>query len=290
MTAADLLVAAGVNLLWGFNIVAVKLSLAGAGPFTAGVLRQLILFAACGTALRLVPSRMRELLAFSVMFGGLFILLVNLSLVHADNVGALAIAGQLGVPMALALAWAVLGERVSRLKLAGMLLAFGGVGVLLFDPHILDERVGLLLPVAASAIWAAGSLIQRRLKDVPLRTIYAWLGLVGAALLVPFAWVWEWRAGAAAPGFASVGWIAYSALGSTLGGHGGMTWLLQRHSIGTVVPLTLGAPVVGVAVSALWFGTPVTAAMVAGGLVALAGVGLIGVAGARDGQGGTDAR
>src|SRR3546814_2285171 len=42
--------------------------------------------------------------------------------------------------------------------------------------------------------------------------------------------------------------------------------LLQRHPISTVLPLTLGAPVIAVCASSYFFDTPMTPVMIAGGL------------------------
>jgi O-acetylserine/cysteine efflux transporter len=70
-------------------------------------------------------------------------------------------------------------------------------------------------------------------------------------------------------------WIAFSALGSTLIGSGGMAWLLQRHPVTTVIPVTLGAPIIGVVASAVVFGNPLTPVMVLGGTIAIAGVAIV---------------
>src|SRR3546814_20623927 len=71
------------------------------------------------------------------------------------------------------------------------------------------------------------------------------------------------------------GAVAFSAICSTLIGQGGMAWLLQRHPISTVIPLTLAAPAVSVVASALAFQTPVTGMMVLGGVVVLGGVSIV---------------
>ena len=81
--------------------------------------------------------------------------------------------------------------------------------------------------------------------------------------------------GAVAIPAAAFGWIAFSALGSTLIGSGGMAWLLQRHPVTSVIPVTLGAPVIGVVASSIVFGNPLTPVMVLGGTIALAGVAIV---------------
>jgi predicted membrane protein len=130
---------------------------------------------------------MRELIALGLLAGGLFYVIVNLSLSVSTNVSALAIAGQMGAPFALILAVIFLGERIARYRIAGMILAFLGVMTLVFDPHAFDERLGLALTVLGSLVWAICSLIQRRLNGIPVLTIYAWVGVMGTLSLLPVA-------------------------------------------------------------------------------------------------------
>ena len=273
----DLSVALAINLVWGLNIIAVKLSVNLVPPFTAALLRQSLVLIVCLPWLKIVPGRMRDLIALSMVIGGAFFALVNLSLVVTDNVGALAIAGQLGAPFSLILAIIFLGERIGIVRVAGMALAMGGCGLLVFDPSAAKEVPGLLLTVLASLLWATGSLLQRRLVGVSIPTMYAWVGLGGTIILAPLALFFEApvMTGAVAIPTSAFGWIAFSALGSTLIGSGGMAWLLQRHPVTSVIPVTLGAPVIGVVASSIVFGNPLTPVMVLGGTIALAGVAIV---------------
>jgi O-acetylserine/cysteine efflux transporter len=120
-------------------------------------------------------------------------------------------------------------------------------------------------------------LLQRRLVGVGIPTMYAWVGLGGVIVLAPLALYFEPAAmtGAIAVPPIAFLWIAFSALGSTLIGSGGMAWLLQRHPVTTVIPVTLGAPIIGVVASALVFGNPLTPIMVLGGTIAIAGVAIV---------------
>jgi O-acetylserine/cysteine efflux transporter len=275
--ARDLCVALAINIVWGLNIVAVKLSLASVPPFTAALLRQAIILLCCVAFLRIVPGRMRTLIALGVVVGGAFLIFTNLSVSVSTNLGALAIAGQLGAPFSLILAIIFLGERIGFVRVAGIALAMAGCAMLVFDPRVGNESLGLMLTAAASLAWAIGSLLQRQLAGVPVLTIYAWIGLVGVAVLMPFAMVLEPGAldDLTAVPFPALAGLAFSAIGSTLMGHGGMAWLLQRHPVSSVIPLTLGTPVIAVVASSLVFATPITAIMVAGGALALAGVAIV---------------
>src|SRR3546814_1107150 len=64
---------------------------------------------------------------------------------------------------------------------------------------------------------------------------------MGAAVLAPVVLIFEPGAmtGLFAIGPEAFGAVAFSAICSTLIGQGGMAWLLQRHPISTVIPLTL---------------------------------------------------
>ncbi len=279
----DLAAVVAMNVLWGLNTVAVKVSVDAISPMTAAFLRQTIVLLVCATALRIVPGKMRALTALGILSGGAFYLALNLSLAAATNVGALAIAGQLGVPFSLILTIIVCKERIHLPRMLGIALSLLGVGVLVFDPAIVNERLGLALTVLASLLWAICSLIQRSLIGVRVLTIYAWIGLWGAITLGLAAWAIEPAAMAAIPDIPlhTLTWVGFSAIGSTVMAHGAMSWLLQRHSVGVVTPLTLAAPVISVFTASLYFNTPVTAIMVFGGALAMLGVAIVTIRTAR---------
>ncbi len=273
----DVMVAIAMNVMWGLNLIAVKMGVDLIEPLTAAWLRQVMVLVICLPALRLIDGKMRELVALGVLSGAAFYIVVNISMAVSTNVSALAIAGQLGAPFSLILAIIFLGERVHKYRIAGMGLAFTGVVMLVFDPHAIDERLGLGLTAVASMFWAICSLIQRRLVGVPVLTIYAWVGLMGTLILGPIALIAEPEAFARIPHLplSTFGWVLFSALGSTVIGQGAMSILLQRHPVSTVVPLTLPTPVISVIAASFWFGTRLTPVMIAGGVVVLMGVAIV---------------
>jgi O-acetylserine/cysteine efflux transporter len=274
---SDLLAAFGINIIWGTNLIAVKMAVAAIAPFTAGFLRHFIVLLVCLPFLRIVPGRMVALLSLGLIAGAVAMVLLNLSMVVSENLAALAIAGQLGVPFALILAVIFLGERIALPRLLGICFTFAGVVLLVFDPAAAREIPGLLLTALASLCWAIGSLIQRRLAGVPVLTIYAWIGLTGSVVLAPIMVIAEPAAVTALPQLPlrDFGWVVYSAVGATVIGHGGLAWLLQRHPISAIVPLTLVAPVVAIISSTLFFGTVLTPVMIIGAMIVMAGVAII---------------
>lgn len=281
----DFAVVVTMNVLWGLNIIAVKMAVSEIAPMTAGFLRQAIVFLVCASWLRFIPGRTGTLALLGLLSGGVFYLIINLSLSVATNIGALAIAGQLGVPFSLLLAIVVFRERIHWPRMLGIGLSIFGVVLLVFDPAAAREGVGIALTALASFVWAITSLIQRRLVGVPVLTIYAWVGLMGTMVMAVVAWVTEPAAMRAIPDLPlrTIGWVAFSAIGSTVIGQGSMSWLLQRHSVSVVTPMTLAAPIISVFAAAYYFGNPLTLLMLAGGGVAMLGVAIVTIRTARVG-------
>jgi O-acetylserine/cysteine efflux transporter len=266
-----------IDLIWAFNIVAIKLAIDDAGPLTAVMLRYTIVLVACLPWLRWLPGRMGTVLVTGFVAGALFMGLGGLSFALADNVSALAIAGQLGVPFSLLLAVLIFKERIRWPRITAVILCFLGVAVMGFDPAIAHESIALWLTVAASLAWAGGNLLFRQLKGINVLTIHAWLALVTIPIIALAALIFEPANLAAIPDLklSTWGWLLYSGLGASLLGHGGMSWLFQRYPVSTVSPLTLPTPLMSVGVAVWVFGTPITAQMVVGGILTLIGVAII---------------
>jgi len=275
--ASELGLAMVVNIAFALNIVAMKVVVGATAPLLSVALRMGVVFLLCLPWFRRVPGKTLALAAYGALNGGLFLLVLNLALDMATNVGALAIAGQLSVPFSLLLGAMVFRERLSPMRLGGVALAFGGVVLLVFDPAITGEIPAVLVMAAAALLWAGGTLVQRRLAGVSALNTQAWNGLMGAILLAPFAIGLEGKAIARLPqvGWSVIGWFAFSCIGATVIGQGALAWLLQRHPISTVMPLVLASPVMATLFASLYFATPITPLMILGGLIALAGVAII---------------
>lgn len=266
-----------IDVVWGFNVVAVKEGVMSAGPMTAVLLRYVVATIVCLPFIRWLPGRMPLILAAGFIAGALFMSLGALSFALADNLSALSIVGQLGVPFSLILAVFFMGETIRWPRATAIALCFLGVVVMGFDPAIAHERVGILLTAAASLCWAIGNLLFRRLQGVPVLVIHGWLGLVSIPVMLALAWNFEPQRLANIPNLplATWGWIAYSGIMSSLVGHGGMTWLFQRYPVAVVSPLTLPTPLIAVLIAIAVYDTPITGQMLAGGLLTLVGVAII---------------
>ncbi len=266
-----------IDLLWAFNIVAIKESVLAMPPLLAVGLRYGIVLLVCATSLRIVEGRMRLVILTAFVTGALQFGLGGYSYQIATNLSALAIAGQLGVPLSLILAILIDGERIAWKRAVGILLAISGVTLLVFDPRIVDERLGILLTFGASLCWASGNLLFRRLTGIPVLTLYGWQAVVSLPVLLIASALFEPGGIAGLPQvpLTAFGWVLYSAIAASLVGHAGMSWLVQRYPVTLITPFTLPTPLLAVAFATLVYGTPVTPIMLLGGLLTLIGVAII---------------
>lgn len=266
-----------IDVVWGFNVVAVKEGVMSAGPMTAVLLRYCVATTVCLPFIRWLPGRMRLILLTGFIAGALFMSLGALSFALAENLSALSIVGQLGVPFSLILAVLFMNEKIRWPRITAIAICFLGAVVMSFDPAIADERAAILLTLGATMCWAIGNLLFRQLPGVPVLTIHGWLGLVSIPVMLVLAWQFEPARLAAIPDLPLLawGWIAYSGIMSSIVGHGGMTWLFQRYPVAVVSPLTLPTPLISVAIAIAVYDTPITGQMLVGGLLTLLGVAII---------------
>jgi O-acetylserine/cysteine efflux transporter len=263
-----------INLAWGFNIVPTRWALEEMPPFAAAALRFALVGLACLPWLKIVPGQGKMILAASLASGVMMFSLNNIAFATAHNVSALAIAGQLGVPFSLIMAVLFLGERISWPRIIGILLAFAGVAWFSFDPRAFADIMPLVLVAGASFFYALGTIFLRQLKDVHVLTIQAWVAVIAVPPLLLLSLVFEPGAIQALPEASTKAWLSvvFSGIASSIIGHAGLAWLLQRYSISLISPLTLIAPLLGVMFGVLVLNTPLSAKMIQGGIVTLIGV------------------
>lgn len=266
-----------INVAWGFNIVPVKLALNELAPLAAGSVRFFFLLLLCLPAMRWVRGRMHQIAAIGLIMGALQFSVMNVAFSMAKNMSGLAIAGQLAVPFTVILAIALLGERIRWVRALGIVLAFTGVAYLSFDPHMFDERLPLGLACLAAFSGALGTVMLRNLQGVSPLNLQAWVALISMVPMALLSMIYE-------PGvlanpqdipLKAYGYLLFAAAFSSVVGHAGLAWLLQRYPVTAVTPYTLLSPLVGVISSVVFLGSVLTMQMVIGALITLAGVAIL---------------
>jgi drug/metabolite transporter (DMT)-like permease len=269
-----------VQVLFGGLAVASKAVLPHVGPLALALCRlvvaTLVLFALERAVVRSKLPPWRDLALFAgfallgvVLNQGLFLAgVARTSATHAILLIATIPAFTLLVAVALR------QERTTPLKVAGLVVSFGGVAFLVLGTQGGESSlVGDLLVAANSLSYSTYLVVSRpALKRYDPLTLIAWVFLLGA---VEMALVATPQLLAADWGALDTGaWLAfgYILLGATVASYGLNTWVLRYASASRVASFVYLQPLVGVLLAVVIRGEPFTARVAFAGLLILAGV------------------
>ncbi len=186
--------------IWSANFVVVKAAIGELGPFTFTSLRYVVAALTLLAILRWRTGSLRwpagygrQLFAMGALGFGAYQLLWSLGLTQITAGDSALLIAASPVFTAL-LAGAVGMDRLTTPKLAGALIAFTGVAVVIAGGHELSlgaSLVGDLLTLGAAGLWAvyttAGARILRTVDPLSATT---WTVVAGAIVLAPFG-LWE---------------------------------------------------------------------------------------------------
>ena len=274
MKTRDIFFALLVAAVWGFNFLAAKWAVEDFSPMFANSIRFTAVFFLLLPFLRLVPGKMRPLIATAITLGVVHFGLIFLGMSYSDGVGSVSIASQLNVPFSTILAVIILKETIGWPRIFGITISFVGVLFLGFDPVIFSYWEGVSIIILAAFFYAVAAIMMRHLKEVPAVTVQAWValaGMVGSALVSLALENGQLEALEAA---SMRGWLAvlYTAVGSSIVGHAGANYLFRKYEISVVSPYFLTMPFFSVAAGVLMMGETVGWQMYVGGGLTIAGV------------------
>ncbi|MGF1606230.1 MAG: DMT family transporter [Rhodothalassiaceae bacterium] len=266
-----------ITLIWGLNFIAIRYAVAELPPMTTNALRFAMVLAVLLPFLKPVRGRMGRLILTAVMLGVVHFGLVFTGMAVAEDLAPVIVAAQANVPFATLIAVVILGERIGPWRTAGIVLSFAGVLMMGLTPDTFEDPRALLIILASALAYAVVANLMRGLIGMSAFTVQAWVALMavpGCLLLsivteqqqierIAAASVWAW------------GSIAYSALLSTILGHGGMTWLLQRHPVTVIAPYLLLMPVFALLGAILIEDERLVALEWVGAATTLCGIGII---------------
>jgi drug/metabolite transporter (DMT)-like permease len=178
------------------------------------------------------------------------------------------------VPLWIVLLRTLTGDRPPRAALAGVVVGFGGL-VLLVRPSGGAPLWSLLLVVGSSATWAVGAFLSGRLpmpRDSLAATSYEML--FGGVILLPIGLA------TTSPHFSqfsarSIGGFVYLVTFGSVIGYTAFVWLLDNAPIGKVATYAYVNPVVAIALGAIVLHEPLTWTIGAGAVLVLACVAIV---------------
>ncbi|MGK5557149.1 EamA family transporter, partial [Actinomadura kijaniata] len=268
MHPRHVLLAACVAALWGFNFVPIKVGLADFPPLLFAALRFTAAALPAVFFVRRPPVAARWLWLVGLPLGvgqfGLLFLGMRLGM----PAGLSSVVVQTSALFTALFAAVLLRERLTGPLLAGMAVAFTGVGML--GVAQAGGRGGTALAfalcVASAVMWGLANIAMRRMSQTAAEPVdsfafMVWMSLVPPVPLFALSLVFE---GPGAIADARVTWgglasLAYIAYLSTLVGFGVWGWLMKRYAAGTVAMYSLLVPPFGLLSAVLVLGERVDA-------------------------------
>ncbi|GHC10141.1 DMT family transporter [Thermomonas carbonis] len=271
----DLVLVLLICLFWATNFLTSAHALREVPPFLFTAMRMGLLAALLVGFMRVPPrAQWTRLFAVAMLNGVLHFGTSFLALKLAGDLSSPAIVTQVYVPMAVLLAWWVLGERFGWRTGVGVAISFAGVLVLGFDPMVLAQPAALFVMMGSSLMVAIGTVLMRGLKDVRMVDQQGWTAVLSLLPLLAVSAVFEPGSFVALRDASGIAWGAaiYAAVFSSLLGHGVFYWLVQRHPVATVTPYLLLTPVLAIVLGIVFWGDRPGPALWIGGAMVLGGV------------------
>ncbi len=270
-TRARLLLAV-LGITWGTNWPAIKIALGGFTPwqfrllgFTVGALTLMAVVKLTGRSLKvprgivwvhLFMSSLLNVIAFGVF--STFAMLTA-------STGRVAMVAYSFPVWASLLAWLVLGDRLARNAVFGLVLCFCGLFVLIYPVLGSMALLGLMLALGSAITWAMGTIYLKLFKipgDAMANT--AWQIAIAAVFILICMLIFE---GVPTPGPVPPQALAAAIYNGVVGS--AVSYLIWYHIVGHLPAATaalgsLASPVVGVVTSAFVLGEIPTAMDVLG--------------------------
>lgn len=267
-------------LLWGGNMVSIKISNQGVPPILAATIRSVVsafllwIYAAWnGKSVFLAAGDLKHGVALGGLFGIEFLVLYyGLDLTNVSR----AIIFLYTQPL-----WTAIGahfflsaERLSLTKSVGLILSFAGlVTVFATRPATLGPLywVGDLMEVAAAALWAATNIyLKRFMLNKPIthyQTLFVQL-FFSVPVLAAGWLVFEWGRPVRLDGLV-VGSLVYQSVVIAFASYLLWFWMIHRYQVSRLAAFTFLTPLSGVILSGLLLKEELTSFLLAGlGLVA----------------------
>ncbi len=284
MKASDLVELVTLAALWGASFLFMRLGAAEFGPVVLSTLRvgiaalallPLLLWQGQAGALR---ANWRAIAIVGVVNSAFPFVLFSVAAL-AINAGLSAIFNATAPLWGALIAWAWLGDRLSRMRVVGLAIGFAGVVWLAWDKasfkpgeHGVSTVVAIVACLAATLCYGFGAnYAKRKLDRVPPLAVATGSQIsASVALVLPALWLWP----AEAPGATAWASVIGLALLCTAVAYLLYFRLIAHLGAARAITVTFLIPVFGLIWGAIFLGERLTPAMVFGCAVILLGTAL----------------
>jgi len=274
MKPRDFLLFVLICLVWASNNVLSKVLVSHwhVPPLFYTALRFGIVFLCTAAWLRPVPMPLWRIAFLGVLMGGgnFALMFIALNWVSASEA---AIVVQTSVPMTTLLSIVMLGERIRWRRTLGIMLAFTGVLIVMYQPGY-TVSAGMLLLLASAFCGSLGAIMMKQMGEIAPLQFQAWVALMGVAVIAPLSLMFEPHAldSTLAVGWPALAAVLYSALVTSIFAHTAYYFLIAKYEANLVSALTLMTPLMTISLGSWLIEDPIDTKMIVGTVIALTGV------------------
>jgi O-acetylserine/cysteine efflux transporter len=271
------LLASIVTTLWGFNFVFSKAAVGYFEPFTLLLLRFLIASSLLLPFFPKPPISMIHIIKISFLFVILHLGTMFWSL-HAGldaSVGVVVL--QMHVPFLMILSIFFFKEKINIKCIVGIILTIIGSIFLMETPNSITHPLPFFLMLSSALFVAFYSIQIKKIPNVNALALITWISVCAVFMLIPIVLIFESfnlsviiNANANA-----IGSLLYITIGSSIIGHSLWAYLLSKNPIGSIAPITLLVPVIGIYAGVVMLGELLSIYILAGSTLMIIGVGII---------------
>jgi O-acetylserine/cysteine efflux transporter len=181
--------------------------------------------------------------------------LLYFAIENAISPGMASLVIQTQVFFSIALSVLIEKERLNRLQMLALLVCASGLGGIALNVNAETTLWGLGLVLTAAMSWAMGNMTSKRSGAQDFFQYVVWSSAFSAPLLLALSLYFEgWSQ--IKVGLTQSDWSVWAAMlwqswGNTLYGYAAWAWLLSKHPLSRIAPVTLLVPVFGLSTSAL---------------------------------------
>jgi drug/metabolite transporter (DMT)-like permease len=272
-----------LTVIFGANVVAIKLALSGMGPLTAAGLRfalaavAIASWARCtGRSFRILPGQFFQLLIVSLAFT-LQLSLFYLGLERTDASRGVLISNLLPFFVLFLSHRFIPGERITWKKMVGLVLGFGGVAVMFSGGRGVSDALASGDPIvlAAVAVWSCNVVYTKRIiADFAPFHLVLYPMAFSVPVFLSAAAIWDDRMLFDLNPIV-IGAYAYQSLISAAFGFVAWSTMLKRYGATTLHAFVFIMPIAGVVCSALILSEPITPNLLVALVLIAAGILLV---------------
>ena len=285
MKSSHILLVLLMNIAFGASFISAKIGVTQFPPFLFTSMRFLIIAIILLPFLKIHKGQMVNIVIISLLGGAFHFGFFYLALDSSTHISSVAILLQLGTPFATILSVIFLGEIIRWRRLLGILLAFGGVVILIFEPTVFSDLGGVYYSLLAALSISISLLFMKKLKDIKVFDLQVWIAWTSFIFLALISFLIEDNQVLIIQTASLKAWSAviFTAIVATGIGHAGFYYLLTRYDVSRITPLTLLAPVLAIVNSLMithfsifdGFNETITLKILLGGALTLIGVGIV---------------